>query len=319
MAEATSDLDPVSVFSLLGDETRLAILRTLYAETRKRGTGRGTVAYSTLREAVGEPDSGKFNYHLSRLTGHFVEKFPGGYALREPGKEVVRALRQETITRSPAFGPAETDAACPRCGGAVRVSYTNEHVFAHCVDCVGLLEFEYIPAGTLLAVTLPPAGAAARDLSTLLAPATLRFEHRLKMMAGGVCPECGGTVTRTLRECEGHRHTASTTCDRCHTAFGALLELGCETCERRRIAPPAFVLTDRCPVAEALAAAGADDAWERYAEVSRWPATLRGDEGARELVYTPTAGGARVVVGADCSVRREPLHARDESPPPIDE
>ncbi|ESP89229.1 DUF7351 domain-containing protein [Candidatus Halobonum tyrrellensis] len=313
MAEAPADLDPVSMFSLLGDETRLAVLQALYDETRGRGTGRGAVAYSTLREAVGEPDSGRFNYHLTQLTGHFVEKLRGGYALRAPGREVVRVLRAGTLTQSPRVDPVGTGRVCPRCGGQVRLSYANEHVFVHCADCVGLLEFDYVPDGTLLAVSFPPAGANARDPSTLLAPATLGYERRLQTMTDGLCPDCGGVATPSVRRCECHRQTGSTTCDRCHTGFEALVELSCETCERRRVAPPAFAFTHRDPVREALSAANADgDAWRRYVTVVDWPTRVRrADGGTPEVVYAPP-DDREVVVAADGSVRREAPSPPDE-------
>lgn len=308
MAEASPDPDPVSVFSLLGNRTRLSILESLREEATSDGVGRGVVAYSTLRAAVGEPDSGKFNYHLTRLTGHFVEKLPGGYTLREPGKEVVRALRSGTITRTPTFDPVETALSCLRCGGTILASYANGHVFAHCDGCAGLLGFEYVPDGTLLAVTFPPAGTEARDLATVVEPATLRFEHRVRMMADGLCPECGGTVTATIRECPDHTGSATSLCDRCHTGFAALTVMTCEVCDRRRVVPPAFACTGRDPVADALAAAGVEGAWDRYAETVRWPVWTRGD-GDPEVVYAPPADGARIVVRPD-------LSAVWTSPPP---
>jgi DNA-binding transcriptional ArsR family regulator len=48
-------LSPDAAFSVLGDETRLRILRTL-------GDATDLLSFSELRERLGRPDSGQFNY-----------------------------------------------------------------------------------------------------------------------------------------------------------------------------------------------------------------------------------------------------------------
>jgi DNA-binding transcriptional ArsR family regulator len=80
----TARLTPEEAFSVLGNELRLAILRTL------REVDEAT--YSELKAGVGVIDSGRFNYHLSKLVGHFVARVEGGYRLRPPGEQVVRAI-----------------------------------------------------------------------------------------------------------------------------------------------------------------------------------------------------------------------------------
>ena len=66
--ECTECLDPADAFALIGNETRLAILEALWAADER------PVSFSELRRAVGMRDSAQFNYHLQKLTGHFVTR-----------------------------------------------------------------------------------------------------------------------------------------------------------------------------------------------------------------------------------------------------
>jgi hypothetical protein len=61
-------VDPERAFRLLSDETRVGILRGLWEASND------AVSFSELRERVGTPDSGQFNYHLGKLREHFVSK-----------------------------------------------------------------------------------------------------------------------------------------------------------------------------------------------------------------------------------------------------
>lgn len=82
-AAATSPSTAV-LFDLLSDETRLAIVRTLYRHGRDDPDGPG-LSFSTLGDRLDVEDSGRFNYHLRRLRGPLVEKRGDGYALTPLG------------------------------------------------------------------------------------------------------------------------------------------------------------------------------------------------------------------------------------------
>ncbi len=69
---------PTDALAVLGDETRIAILRVL-ADAEE------PLAFSQLRRRAGIDDAGRFNYHLSELREYFVREADGGYALREAG------------------------------------------------------------------------------------------------------------------------------------------------------------------------------------------------------------------------------------------
>lgn len=96
MADERSDDSPsaefnsAETFSLLGDSTRLAILRSLWEAQKDRE--KKTVPFEVLRERVGVADSGRFNYHLGKLTNRFITQTNDGYQLRYAGTRVVGAL-----------------------------------------------------------------------------------------------------------------------------------------------------------------------------------------------------------------------------------
>lgn len=93
MASDGDGLSPDDAFQLLGDEMRTAILRAVWESPED------AVSFSTIRERAGSPDSGKFNYHLNRLSGHFLSRGEDGYRLTQAGREVVRAVMAGVITQ----------------------------------------------------------------------------------------------------------------------------------------------------------------------------------------------------------------------------
>lgn len=79
-------LPSTATLELLTNDTRRNILTTLWAADTP-------LTFTTIREHVGTPDSGRFNYHLQRLTQRCVQKTPEGYVLTPRGKEFVEALQ----------------------------------------------------------------------------------------------------------------------------------------------------------------------------------------------------------------------------------
>lgn len=82
--------DPSTLFALLSDDIRLAIVRELAMAT-EAGSAAG-LSFSDLRCRVGVSDSGQFNYHLHRLRGRLVEKSDGGYVLTPAGRQAAVAI-----------------------------------------------------------------------------------------------------------------------------------------------------------------------------------------------------------------------------------
>lgn len=134
---------PGEVFGLLSNDLRVEIIQAL-------GKARKPLSFSVLREGVGERDSGKFNYHLRQLVGHFVSQGDDGYSLTIAGDQVYGAILSGAYTANAAVPPFEFDGPCPMCDHAVLVAeYADETAKTYCPDC-GEWRNEFpFPPGTL--------------------------------------------------------------------------------------------------------------------------------------------------------------------------
>lgn len=75
-------------FDVLGNDTRLAILFALW-DASDHGVSADGLSFSELRKHVDIADSGRFNYHLDKLTDRFIERTDDGYVLRRAGDSLV--------------------------------------------------------------------------------------------------------------------------------------------------------------------------------------------------------------------------------------
>lgn len=110
---------PDRAFWLLSDETRVAILRAVWESSAD------TVSFTEIRERIGNPNSGHFNYYIDKLTGHFLSKGEDGYALTQAGREVVRAVLAGSLTERPRMESTPIDGRCVECGGTSSPGTTN--------------------------------------------------------------------------------------------------------------------------------------------------------------------------------------------------
>jgi DNA-binding transcriptional ArsR family regulator/DNA-directed RNA polymerase subunit RPC12/RpoP len=175
---------PGEAFATLGNETRVAILRELWAAARE-----GPLSFSELRERVGTRDSGQFNYHLTKLCDRFVRKTDEGYTLRAAGGMVVTAVLAGQYEAGGFDEPVSTGDPCPDCGGDVALTYEDERATIACLDC------DYAAA----AANVPPGVFEGRDR----ADAPVLFDRWLRTrvdgVAGGFCMACQGpTETRVV-------------------------------------------------------------------------------------------------------------------------
>ncbi|MFC6725716.1 ArsR/SmtB family transcription factor, partial [Halobium palmae] len=130
MDDATPEsTDPADAFAALSDPARVAILRALW-ETDSRD-----LSFSELRAAVGVDDSGRFNYHVGKLTDRFVRKTEDGYRLRLAGIRVLGAIFSGVVTEDGSVEPLPFEEPCPLCDGPMTFSYENEYVSVTCDDC----------------------------------------------------------------------------------------------------------------------------------------------------------------------------------------
>ncbi|WP_255170591.1 winged helix-turn-helix domain-containing protein [Natrononativus amylolyticus] len=187
--ECTDCLDPAEAFALIGNETRLSILEALWAAEER------PVAFSELRREVGMRDSAQFNYHLQKLTGHFVthreaEDGNGGYDFKHAGEKVVRSVIAGSFNEHPTLEPFPVQGGCVACGGPLQASYADEHITIECIDC-GQQHGEY---------SFPPGGLNDRTAEEIADAFDQRVRHLHCLAADGVCPECSGRMETRLVE-----------------------------------------------------------------------------------------------------------------------
>jgi hypothetical protein len=175
-------LDPAEAFAILGNETRIHILQALWRATDR------PIAFSELRRRVEMRDSAQFNYHLGKLTDHFVKRTDDGYDFRYAGEKVVRAILAGTFTEHVSMDlPVPED--CHDCGGALHATYHDEQLGIACEDC----------GATYGRYAFPPGGLKDRSTAEVLRAFDQRVRHLHCLAADGVCPECSGRMQTTVR------------------------------------------------------------------------------------------------------------------------
>ncbi len=80
-------------------------------------------------------DSTQFNYHLGKLTGHFITKAEGGYDFRHAGQKVVRAVLEGSFNEDPELPSFGISGACTECGAGLQAAYADEQITIDCTAC----------------------------------------------------------------------------------------------------------------------------------------------------------------------------------------
>jgi Zn finger protein HypA/HybF involved in hydrogenase expression len=200
-AATDTEFDAAEAFALLGDETRVAILEAL------AGHADDPLSFAQLREAVGVEDSGRFNYHLGKLVGRFVEKREDGYQLTFAGSRVIGAVYEGTYAEGDDIEPVEVDADCQECGAPLELTYADERVRVGCSECENVdSEFGF-----------PPGAVAGRDAEALPAVLTSHMVTMLDRLHAGFCTNCSGPVSPVFGR-EEDSVTVEFACDRCHSS-----------------------------------------------------------------------------------------------------
>jgi hypothetical protein len=211
-ADAGAGFDAAGAFSLLGDETRVEILRAL------AGRGGEPTSFADLRERVGVDDSGRFNYHLGKLVGTFVDKTDEGYKLTYAGTRVVGAVYEGAYAAGETIDPVDLDTNCPDCDGTLELTYTDETIRISCRDCEEVLsKFGF-----------PPGAVADRDPADLPLLLSRHMQTLLERLRAGFCVTCSGPVTPVMKPKEDDAELELTfECDRCngsvHTSLASVL------------------------------------------------------------------------------------------------
>lgn len=223
-------LPPDDVFALLGNATRMAILRSLWENRDPLApAAENALSFTDLRERVEMDDPGQFNYHLNRLVGPFVGRSDAGYHLKRPATGIMRAVAIGDLTEDGA--PRLTEAAdpCPFCGGTVEVRYDQPTLLVRCTSCPGEYRSAVNPEGTLMSSQLfPSMGVEGRDGQTLWETLAIYIAISAFGFLKGVCPECAVAPTTTLDACPDHQGNGI--CERCGSTQAVLATMVCENC-----------------------------------------------------------------------------------------
>lgn len=227
----TGVLSPDEAFSLLGNELRITILQEL-AEAD------GPVRFSDLRKAIEVADSGKFNYHLDQLTGHFVERTDDGYRLGRPGERIIQAVLSGAVTESPDIEPTSIEWRCHLCGTEpIEMDYREEQVGVYCPSCEGIYggaadrDATTIPEDRerLYYMHLPPAGIAGRTPAEVFLTASRWTNAETVTAASGICPRCSAQLVESAAICRNH-DAGDGRCDTCDNRYGVMYRARCTNC-----------------------------------------------------------------------------------------
>ena len=230
-------LSPDEAFSVLGNETRLEILRTL-------GASDGPLMYAELYERIEYDDPSNFSYHLNRLVGHFVRKTDDGYDLYDAGRRVVEAVVSGAVSDTPVVEPTEAEKDCPFCGAPVAVGFQHGRVEQSCTECAGLVRFadsggrRFTEYGSLGFFLLPPAGVRGRSPQEMLEAAWTWRHADFLTDSAGVCSRCSAKLETSVDVCETH-DAGTGVCDECERRYALRFDLYCPNCnyDPKSIAP----------------------------------------------------------------------------------
>ena len=200
-------------FSLLAHDIRLDIVLALLENWAAVFTE--PQSYSDLMAAVGMEDSGKFNYHLDRLRGVYVEQVEDGYVPTASAVALYRTVLAhrptETVTEA-----GELDEPCPHCGGTLREQYERSFFTLTCTDC---------DSWELMTYVFPKNGLRDRTGKRRYRAVEHRADYHTGLARTGQCPFCAGTVEFQFdpEDVEGAEPVVGMTCDTCTWHVGVSL------------------------------------------------------------------------------------------------
>jgi DNA-binding transcriptional ArsR family regulator len=228
--ESKTTLAPDDAFALLGNETRVALLRTL-------GEAGEPLSFSELHDRIDVRDSGQFNYHLEKLVGHFVRKTEDGYTLSRMGRRVVESVLSGAVTETPDLERTVVDESCEYCGAPVEVTWKGGSIRLFCTECSGRYGRAFgderrgtvVDEGYLGRLPLPPAGVRDRSPTEVLQAAWVTGTLEVYSLAAGICPRCSATVEREVDICEDH-DASDGLCDSCESVYAVRVGFRCSNC-----------------------------------------------------------------------------------------
>lgn len=219
-------------FALLGDQTRMEILLALWEKFRRYGFDQA-MAFSDLYDCSDNDDTGNFNYHLGKLTGQFVQQTDDGYQLTESGFRITNAIAGGAMVEAPITDSAPVNATCPNCESPLELVSTDETIWVVCTGCEG---YYAVQERAVAGFQLPPEGVQTRSPEGILEASVAYTVGKVRIMADGVCPECGGETDQQFLPCDDH-DASDGICDTCGSRFAAVFRFICSTCRNDLLGP----------------------------------------------------------------------------------
>ena len=179
------DVSPGEAFALLGNETRIDIIRALGEMSDE------SLSFSALRDRVNVADSGQFNYHLKELVGSFIRRTDEGtYALTYAGKQVIGAIFSGTFNQRGATRTFDLASSCTICGSALLAEYEQEQVTISCPACDDLISM----------FGFPPGAFENRTREELARAFDTWIRSFLAASFGGFCLTCSGRMHGSITD-----------------------------------------------------------------------------------------------------------------------
>jgi DNA-binding transcriptional ArsR family regulator len=245
--DVTVEIDPQEAFQLFSHELRLEILFALWDAPEY------SLAFSEIQSAVGERDSGKFTYHLEKLTDRFITKVDGQYRLQYAGHRAIDAIQSGVFHTSPTVAPREAPGSCAQCETTPTFEYEQHLATVACGECERkLIEYPF-----------DPGGFQDRSITEAIEAFDRRTRAKWRLASSGVCFVCAGRVSVEYTDsAAGIEHN-----ERYEEFFAAdhpaLFHLSCQNCSFYSYIPVGIRLLDIPSVVGQLSVRGVDLS-ERY-------------------------------------------------------
>jgi hypothetical protein len=202
-------------FALLGHEIRLNILHAFFQmyepvdpESLPDVRDQRSLSYGDLMAEVEMEDSGKFNYHLEKLRGVYIEKVDGGYV---PTASAIALYESMVANRPTETVPDDfsVDEKCPNCESRLRGEYEQEFLSVNCPNCDLFWGATY---------RFPKNGLTVREGENVFAVLYDRMMYHVGLARTGQCPSCAGNTSVVVPRERLDRDSTPT------------VELSCGTC-----------------------------------------------------------------------------------------
>jgi hypothetical protein len=280
MPDGSTDREAVrDAFSVLAHDIRLDIVLALLEGWA--GVHTEPQRYSDLMEAVGMEDSGKFNYHLDKLRGVYVEKIDEGYVPTAAATALYRAVLAHRPTEE-TTRTRELDETCPNCGGTVVERYERSFLSHECTDC------EDWPGATY---SFPANGLRNRTGRERQRAVAHRAGYHIGLARTGQCPFCAGRVQVGFdpqADWAGHEESS--------------VELACDTCTWRVVVAVLTPLQFEPLVAAALTQVGVDLPLTGFQDIETGVERVSADPVRRAVTVETDEGAVTAVVDDELSV-----------------